>query len=247
MKQNQISIKHALIPALIAGLTSTASAGVLNNSPFGPSLHNTNNPFATVDGTGVHAGNAVFNDAGGAILNDADLHTLGTSESMSNALERDSTISSTVTTVGNVRTITLEWSTDGGAAMIQPGDGVGELPITTLSFELGTQNFPNAGVNDPDFLAFNHSEDGDNPGTFLADFDLLDADGDLIFAGNFFVDIASGAIAGRTFISAGGADLADFNIGGGVATMSYTIIPAPGALALLGMAGLAGATRRRRH
>jgi hypothetical protein len=150
-----------------------------------------------------------------------------------------------VTTVGNLRTVTFSWDTDGAIAMLQAGDLLGGAPVTTLSFETGSANAGPNGLSDPDFIAFDHDPDAATPGTFLASFDLLNATGGSIFAGNWFVSAGATGISGRTFVTAGGADLATFNIGGGTATVRYFVVPAPSAMALLGLGGLV-ATRRRR-
>lgn len=239
-------MKSVFAVLVCAGLATTASASVITFSPTGPAIEREFGPNSTrALGSLVNTGSGVFNGLGGAILTEADPHTIGTTEAMFNALSRPSTVSSSVSTVGNVRTVTIAWSTDGGVAMIQPGDGLGGQPIQQVSFELGTPNFPLGGINDPDFIAFDHAESA-TPGTFSANFTLLDAAGGSIFAGTWFVNLTgAGEIAGRTFVAAGGADLANFNIGGGVASVSYFVVPAPGSLALLGLGGLV-ATRRRR-
>ncbi len=228
----------------LAGLAGAAHADLITASAFGPAVAQVPTYETKALGDVTNAVNGVFNAGGGAILNDA-AHTLGTSEAMNAAL-RATTISSTVVTVGTTRTVTIEWSTDGGLAMVAPGDGLGGLPITTLSFENGSANAGGNGIDDPDFVAFNHAADPMNPGTFLADFDLIAVGGGTIFSGSYFVSLnAPTEVSGRTFIGAGGADLANFAIAGGVATISYEIVPAPASAALLGLGGFAAARRRR--
>lgn len=236
-------MKSTLLLAAVAGLASVASANVVfTTSATGPSI--ANSVFgARAAGDTVETGNYIFNSAGGTALNEA-VHTVGGSDAMTNALSRPSTVSSTVTTVGNLRTVTFSWDTDGAIAMLQAGDVLGGSPITTLSFEMGTTNSGTNGLLDPDFVSFDHAP-STTPGTFNAQFTLLDAAGASIFAGNWFVSAGAEGISGRTFVGAGGADLAGFNIGGGTATVRYFVVPAPSAMALLGLGGLV-ATRRRR-
>jgi len=240
-------MKNLCAVLLCAGLAATASASVITSSPTGPTVDRESSPYTTrALGSMVNTGNAVFNTAGGAFLNEADPHTIGGSDAMTNAFLRPSTVSSSVTTVGLLRTVTIEWTTDNQGVMIQPGDMLGGVPFQTVSFELGTANFPNGGIDDPDFVSFAHAPDAMDPTIFLADFTLLNATGGTIFAGAWFVNLnGAGEIAGRTFVGAGGADLANFNIGGGRAVVSYNIIPAPGSVALLGLAGLVAGRRRR--
>jgi hypothetical protein len=236
-------MKTTLLLAAVAGLASVASADVVfTTSATGPTL--ANSVFgARATGDTVDTGNFIFNAAGGVALNSA-IHTVGGSDAMTNALSRPSTVSSTVTTVGNLRTVTFSWDTDGAIAMIQTGDLLGGAPITTLSFETGSVNAGPNGLSDPDFIAFDHAPAA-TPGDFAASFNLLDATGGSIFAGTWFVSAGATGIIGRTFLSAGNADLATFNIGGGTATVRYFVVPAPSAMALLGLGGLV-ATRRRR-
>jgi|GEM_PF-5960332 len=238
-------MKNVIAMFVCAGLASAASASIFSSAAHGPSLASEGNVGLAL-GENVNTGNGVFNSLGGAILNQAAAHELGTSGPMTNVLGRAATVTSTVTTVGDLRTVTLNWSAAPGVAMIQPGDALGGAAITDLSFEMGTANFP-GGAFDPDFIAFDHAVNPNDPNTFLASFTLLDALGSTIFNGSFFVDYNAGTneIGGRTFIAAGGADLAGFNIGGGSASFSYFVIPTPASTALLAFAGIAAARRRR--
>jgi hypothetical protein len=225
----------------VAGLAAAANADIITASAFGPSVEAPVYSQALGDTTNVV--NGVFNAGGGAILNDS-LHTIGGSDPMNNVFQRSTTITSTVSTVGNIRTVVMTWETI-GQNMLQPGDALGGTPITQLSFENGSANAGGNGINDPQFLAFNHAPDPATPGTFLAGFELLGAGGSVIFAGTYFVSLNDPTeISGRTFIGAGGADLAGFSINGGRATVSY-LIPSPTSAAVLGFAGLAAARRRR--
>ncbi len=238
--------KTVLAVIACAGVASAASANIFSSSAHGPSLDRDGN-IGLALGSVVDTGNGVFNALGGALLNQAATHEVGTSGPMVNALERPNTVTSTVTTVDDLRTVTFEWRAATGTAMIQPGDGLGGSPITDISFEVGTTNFAGGGVFDPDFIAFDHDVNPSDPTTFLAAFTLVDATGGTIFSGNFFVDFNAGTnqIGGRTFINAGGADLANFNIGGGTASFSYFVIPTPASAALFGLGALAAARRRR--
>lgn len=229
---------------LACAVGSTASAGILSGSSKVERIGLGGSPDAL--GSLVNAGNAGFISDGGAILNSIDNHTLGTSEPMTNALDRASTITSTVTTEGNLRTITVTWITDNGGAMLLPGDRLNQQPIIGLSFELGRQNFDAGGIFDPMFRGFDHEEDAEDPGEFLAEFTLLDTSGGTIISTNWFVnfDAATDSIGGFVIITAGGQNLGNFGIGGGTATVRY-FIPTPGPAALFVLAGFAASSRRR--
>lgn len=187
---------------------------------------------------------AVFGAGGGAALAGAQAHEIGTSETFANNQFTD--VSSTVTDNGDgTRTVDITWLTNDGFPLFGPdGFGPGD-PITDISFELGENNAGTNPVDDPDFISFDHPEDASNPGTFLAEFNLLGADGtSVLFSGNFFVQQQGSGFSGLTFVGAGGADLGTFGIGGASASITYNI-PAPGAVSLAGLAGLAAVRRRR--
>ncbi|TVQ63588.1 MAG: hypothetical protein EA378_01490 [Phycisphaerales bacterium] len=239
-------MKNVIALCVCAGLASAASASIFTTSANGPSLDRDGN-IGLALGSVVDTGNGVFNTAGGALLNQASAHEIGTSGPMVNVLERPNTVTSSVTTVDDLRTVTMTWRSAPGTAMIQPGDALGGLAITDLSFEVGTANFSGGGIFDPDFIAFDHDVNPADPTTFLGAFTLVDANGATIFDGSFFVDFdaVTSEVGGRTFIAAGGADLSGFNIGGGTATFSYFVIPTPASAALFGLGGLAALRRRR--
>ncbi len=233
-------MKTALV-LTVAGLATAASADLITASAFGP--HAVTAPtYGEAAGDVTNTVNAIF-DAGGGIILNSLAHTVDSSEAMTAGF-RPTTMTTTVTTVGSTRTITMEWLTDGGAFMVEPGDSAtGAGPVTTLSFEHGSANAAGNGIDDPDFVAYNHPFDGTS---YLGAFDLLGAGGAVLFSGSYFLQLPSATeMDGRTFISAGGGDLSGFGITGGRSTWSYEIVPAPASAALLGLGGFAAARRRR--
>jgi len=187
-----------------------------------------------------------FSSAGGAFLGGPLNHTVGTTQAMGGAVNPN--FSTTVIDNGNgTRTLEARWFTNTpGTALFGPGATIGGAIITDIGFELGEGNAGTDIFNFPGMGAIKHP-DTNLDGVLEAAFTLLDANGASIFSGTYFVTPGVGGFSGVVFINAGGADLGTFNIGGGLArvTFNVTAIPTPGALALFGVAGLVGARRRR--
>ena len=191
-----------------------------------------------------------FNSLGGAFLYGPASHAIGSVQNVPGGIAgRAINVTTSLTGVGSSRTLTIDWFTSDGGALIRPGDTIGGAAITQIQYEFGRANAGIDFFDIPGFAGFKHPADP-TPGStaFLADFLLLDTSGATLFAGNYFVfDEAGAGFSGIVNIGAGGADLGGFGIGGGRATINFNIgaIPTPGALALFGLAGLAGVRRRR--
>lgn len=144
-------------------------------------------------------------------------------------------------------TINFEWISQNGVNLIPTGSTIDGGVIDTLSFEMGSSNTPGDGLGWGQPFTFDHPESATTPGVFEASFDLLDTFGGTIFSGSWFVSALPGnEFQGRTFISAGGADLAQFGIGGARATVVVNEVPEPTTIALLGLGGMVILRRKRR-
>lgn len=235
----------------VAGLAAAAGAQLTatNGSELGYSLTpNQNGQFEALNGDLVDTGIAVFGPGGGALLSDFD-HVIGTTQSAVSPLGINTQVSSSVSDNGdNTNTLTISWlglgALGGLTNLIPPGSGVGGDIIDTISFELGSANFGPNGFDDALFDGV-IAPDSNGDGTLEADFDLFDSTGGILFSGTFFVTESATGFGGVIFIDAGGADLTGFDIAGGEARVTYAVIPAPGAAALLGLGGLVAVRRRR--
>ncbi len=235
-----MSIKTLAGLAGVAAFAATATAQ-FTASQFAP--RDLDEPTTSRGAAGDTASTAltVFGPTMSGFLAGPIDHTIGSTETFPVNTAVDVT-SSVVDNGDGTRTLTINWMSNNGAALFGP-NAFGTEPITTLGFELGENN---AGMNtvDPTMYAGIADPDTEPDGVFEAGFELLDASGGSLFSGNFFVTDTGTGFSGVTFIGAGGADLGNFNIGGGTATITY-FIPAPGAAALFGLGGLAAARRRR--
>ncbi len=242
----------ALCTAALIAPTAFADVGSLHQSMRGPSVDVLPN-FGDRDiepGDTFASAVGVFGAGGGALLYDGTPGPFafgGTSSMGTNGISAGTgSITSSVTDLGNgQQQIVIEWFEDGGTPMLPQGGTLGGSPVTTISFEIDSANTGPDGINPLGNFEFKHLED--TPGVFLAGFELLDTLGNDLFGGtgSFFVNADGGDIGGVTFISAGANDLGNFGIAGGRATIVITKVPAPGALALLGIAGVIGSRRRR--
>ncbi len=185
--------------------------------------------------------------AGGAFLGGPLSHTVGTTQAMGAAVNPNFT-TNIIDNGNGTRTLEATWFTSTGTALFGPGTTIGGQLITTIQFELGRNNAGTDFFEFPGIGAIKHP-DTNSDGVLEAQFSLLDAGGASIFNGTFFVFQEIGGFSGIVSLSAGGADLGTFNIGGGIARITFNVedgvIPAPGAIALLGLAGMATARRRR--
>ena len=135
---------------------------------------------------------------------------------------------------GGTLEFVLTWSMADGGTFLDAAATYGGDFVTQMGFEMGENNAP-ADLIDGTFSIVSST------------FELLDGTGADLFGGTgtfFSSDNGGAGLSGVTFVQAGGADLAGFGIVAGVATITVTV-PAPGAVALLGLAGFVGRRRRR--
>jgi len=240
-------MRIVLLAGVAASITSVAGANVIQSVTQHPGL--AHNVFGTAP---THGAEAVTGDtvnvaitaftpsAGGAILVGPGVHTAGgvnAVNSVAPALIANTTITSTVTTVGTTRTVSILWIADlapFNGAIAQPGLGVGGQQFTSIFFEMPGNN---AGANLWD--------DAQKIGPATGTFNLLDNLGASIFGTAAGITDSGTSFNISNGVNAGGTPIFNFPIGGGTWTVSYEIIPAPGAFALLGLGGLAAARRRR--
>ena len=239
-------MKNLITISAIAALAGTASAQ-FTASNIAPHAINPATPAAdrTANGDLVETGLAVFSNTEGVLYDAPLFHEIGTTETLPNVTNVE--VSSSVIDNGNLtRTLDISWTTNDASALFGP-NGLNGNPIVQLSFELGENNFPNDFVEDPDYAGltnFDPNALGPGMGSFVGDFSLLDAAGASLFDGNIFLTDQGTGFSGIVVIGAGGADLGNFNIGGGSASITYNI-PTPASASLLAAGGIA-ATRRRR-
>lgn len=244
----------ALVVGVAAVFASSATGQVLSTSHtiVLPQLE-AGATVAPRDATGDTYDTAVtaFSTGGGAFLHDPALRTQtfpATDASLGATVGAGRTLrhTSSVTVVGNVETYVFEWTTNDGAPMFGSGVTVAGAPITVLSFEIGENNAGSNTVDPMSAFVFNHLEDDEVPGTFLAQFELFDDSGTDLFGGggNFFVTNTGSGFSGIVQVNAGGANLGNFGIVSGRATISITV-PAPASFGLCAVAGVVALRRRR--
>lgn len=191
-----------------------------------------------------------FSANGGAYLNGPVTHTVGgttSGPSVAPGIIAPFEYASTVSTVGSTRTVVVDIYAVGAGAFLTtiagPGLTLGGAPVTSLRFEMPGLN---GGVN--------MFDDGDKVGLATGTFTLVGTTNGVSAIG-LFSTAATITDFGTSFsvsngVNAGGANLFDPNavgatITGASFTISYEVVPAPSAAALLGVGALA-ATRRRR-
>lgn len=236
-----------LVLAALCGLASAASANVFESvavpgraaDPFGVAGLSSNNNDRVLGDT-VNVAVTGFSTAGGAFLAGPGTHTVGGNSVLNGlaGLTASFNISSSVSDAGGIRTLSISMTTIGGGAIGIPGLAVGGAPISSLFFELPDLN------GGPDLF-----DDAQKVGAAAGTFNLLGTGGATLFsAAAGIVDSGTSFSIGNG-ISAGGANLFDPAAVGDILTgASWTVsyaIPAPGAAAMLALAGL-GAARRRR-
>lgn len=238
-------MKKTIAMAAVCGMAAAASAGVFSsaNNPggaehvFGTSPFN-GNPNALLTGDTVNAALTVFSAAGGAFAAGPGVHTVGSTSALAGipGVTADMVITSSVTTVGTTRTLTISMIAANGAAIAAPGLGIGGALVDSIFFELPDLN------GGPDLF-----DDADKVGAASGTFNLLDNTGASLFGTAAGIDdFGTSFSVGNGVTTGPGSDLFGFApIGGGTWTISYEIVPAPGAAALLAMGGLVAARRRR--
>ncbi|MBX3364605.1 MAG: PEP-CTERM sorting domain-containing protein [Phycisphaeraceae bacterium] len=233
-------MKKIVSVGLVAALAGIASAQQFSATWQSPAtLDRPSHPESAI-GDSYDAALTIFG-TGGAYL-DSGSATFGSLSTLNGSVIH---MNSTETTVGNIRTYTIEWSHVTGGTFITAGTTVGGTPVTQMGFEIGENNAGTDFVNDPEYQFPLHVFDS---GRYRAQFQLFNTGGTDLFggAGTFFVldQGAGNGFSGIVFVSAGGTNLGTFDIARAVATIQVQV-PAPGSLALLGLGGLAAIRRRR--
>jgi hypothetical protein len=166
--------------------------------------------------SGAHADTLFVNMAGWQ--SDAGFPGFGTSTTVD--IGAGSTITNIEFTNFVFEAFAASWTAD-----LAVGVSDGPAPFTVSYWESqvpGNSNAP--GVLGPVNAAF------DNPGLYLSDEGFSTVDGLLVV---YVYELFNDTVAPDAIVSSGGI------------TITYTAIPAPGAVALLGLAGLVGSRRRR--
>lgn len=238
-------MKKTIAMAAVCGMAAAASAGVFSsaNNPgvaehvFGTSPYN-GNPNALLTGDTVNVALTGFSTGGGAFLAGPGSHTVGGTSSLAGVagVTADMVVTSSVTTVGTTRTLTISMIAANGAAIAAPGLAVGGATVDSIFFEMPGNN---GGAD-----LFN---DADKIGAASGTFNLLDNTGASLFATAANITDTGTSFNVNNGVTTGpGSDIFGFApIAGGAWTISYEIVPAPGAAALLAMGGLVAARRRR--
>ena len=208
----------------------------LDNSGF------TNPIAASATGDTVGAGVTGFGAGGGAFLSGAGIHTIGGSDILASGAPGtipDGTITSSVSTVGGVRTLTIVFGADGGGAIAPAGLAIGGAPVDTVFFELPGTNGGTDLIDDPMKI-----------GVATGTFDLLGTAGASLFSSAATITDSGTSFSANNGVGITGVDLFDPAvigdiITGGSYTISYAVIPAPSTFALLGLGGVVAHRRRR--
>jgi hypothetical protein len=116
-------------------------------------------------------------------------------------------------------------------------DTIGASWISEVVFEVGV-NLPANNLVDYDYFAFQFDAATDAPGTYSGGGSFSPVDGLTVGADGLAI-----FYVWETFTDNAGTG--DANFTSGTITIDYTPIPAPGAVAAFGVAGLAGLRRRR--
>ncbi|QOJ00225.1 MAG: PEP-CTERM sorting domain-containing protein [Phycisphaeraceae bacterium] len=220
----------SVVIVLAAGLAATASADLVAHNGAGiPSLNNGGFGNRDIQGTAGVA-SAIFGPWGGQYIGGPQ--TVNAPGSVLLDTDLLFTVGPSVDLGGGLRQVSMVWTSITGAPMTNVAPG----PVTDLSFELGMNNAPADQLDDPDFIA------------------VVSGTGRLISStlgllatspNGLFTTDGIGGFTGLIFWNAGGADLRQFNINRYEVDIVYSVVPAPGSLGLLGLAGLAAARRRR--
>ena len=234
-------MKAALLLAVTAGTAVAQSNFVaVDSQPFVPTTAwnpaPETNSNQLVDGDTVNWAVTAFDSGGGGFLVGSQLHTVGGSDFVAGGGPvAGVTITTSVSTVANVRTLSISILTDGDTPIMQPGlTFSGVDPLNTIFFELPDLN------GGPDLF-----DDANKIGVATGTFELLSTGGSVIFgAAAGIVDSGTSFSVGNGVGTGAGTDLFANVITGGRWEITYAV-PTPASAALLGLGGLV-ATRRRR-
>jgi len=234
-------MKYAALLA-IACTSATALADIQNITDFShTTLQAGAPPYTPRDAGGIFGARmAVFSPAGGAFYDDStggagpNLQTFGVNESMGTFGGRDIRIVSSQTLLGNGnQLISFDAFTADGNPFVANGSTVGGQIINALQFDIGT---PNAPADPVDFNT--------NITIISSLFTVSSATTSFgPFPGTAAV-VGGNGMTVRSGVSAG-TNITTFGINRFHVEVEIQKVPAPGALALLGLGGLV-ATRRRR-
>lgn len=236
-------MRHAALLAL-ACASATALGSVTGVSDYSQYLvQGAGGGYENRDAHGVFGARmAVFSSAGGAFFDDAsgaagpNLHNFGLTESMGLQFQqRDVIISSSqgILPNGNQLIRFICEMADGGP-FVPVGATVGGQTINALQFDIGT---PNAPADPVDFLA---------PGIVIVGHGFIVQNASTTFGP--FSGLAASPNGNDLTYRAGvqaGSNITTFEILRFVVEVEVQKIPAPGAMALLGLGGLMAARRRR--
>ena len=213
---------NSLVPSMVGVAAAVAVAGSANAGVVDP--FTTAEPFSTNSGDWLPISGALFNER------DAVVAGVGSSGSIDGSGNVNFTVPS-----GNFRVVSLNYQMSGGAtndlssiaAMSIALSGLNKSGAATgITFSLYMAD------ETEKFLTSNQALSANGVSTFNFASATVDAGFDLTKVKTMTLEIYyAGAGAGSS--------------SGTLSNFSYTAVPAPGALALLGAAGLAGARRRR--
>ena len=212
--------------SMIASMAAVVVAGSAN-AGIAP---NVVDPFTTPETFATNSGNWL--PISGALFNERDAVVAGVGSSGS--IDGSGNVNFTVPS-GNLRVVALNYQMSGGATNDLSS-------IAAMSIALSGLNKSGAATGIT--FVFSMADENDN---FLTSNEALSANGVSTF--NF----ASATVDGGfdlTKVKTMTLEIGYFPGGAGsssgtLSNFNYTLVPAPGALALLGAAGLAGARRRR--
>jgi hypothetical protein len=235
-------MKMAAILGLVCA-SGSALATVTGVTNYGAMIVPNSGGYGNRDAVGVFGARmAVFSTAGGAFFDDAtgaagpNLHNFGADESMGMQFEgREVRIASSQTDLANGnQLIRFTCYMGDGGPFVPVGATVGGQTINALQFDVGTPNAPADPVN------FN-----------VAAISIVSHSFIVQSATTTFGPFAGGAgspggndLTYRAGVQAG-TNITTFGIARFVIEVEIQKIPAPGALALMGLGGLVAARRRR--
>ncbi len=232
-------MKSIAVLALVCAAGS-ALADITNITNF-QNLPGSQAGYTQRDASGIFGARmAVFSAAGGAFYDDStggagpDLQNFGVDQSMGMFQGRDIRISSSMTILpnGNQQIIINAFTADGNP-FVAPGTTLGGSTINALQFDIGTPNAP------ADPIDFNSAIT-----IVSATFTVSSATQSFGPFNSLAASPNGNDLTLRSGVNAGN-DITGLGINRFTVTAEVTKIPAPGALALMGLGGLV-ATRRRR-